>query len=399
MRLPRKDAGDDPLNFLFQDIQGHVLFEMTFKFCLDKTDDLTAARLGTLATSHGITSTPAFMPVGTRATVKTLSSDEISEIGFNLILSNAYHLYLRPGHKFMESYGGLHKFMNWPGAILTDSGGFQIFSLARLRKITDDGALFQSHIDGSEHLFTPELSMFVQESLGSDIIMCLDDVRGYPVSESVAFDACERTTLWAKRCLSAKKKVDPALFGIVQGSMYENLRRASAESLTDLGFDGYAVGGLSVGEPQELMAEMISVTTPLLPECSPRYLMGVGKPSDILDAVARGIDLFDCVLPTRNARNGTLFTRIGSVNIRNSRYRDDPLPVDPECRCPLCRDYSKAYLRHLFSEREILGLRLATLHNLTFYHDMMEGVRLAIKNEHFLHFKRNFLARMEESDD
>lgn len=372
---------------------------MTFNFCLDKTDDMTCARLGTLTTSRGVTATPAFMPVGTRATVKTLSSEEISEIGFNLILSNAYHLYLRPGHQFMESFGGLHKFMNWHGAILTDSGGFQIFSLARLRKINDEGALFQSHIDGSEHLFTPELSVAVQESLGSDIIMCLDDVRGYPVSETVASEACERTSLWARRCLSAKKKVDPALFGIVQGSMYENLRRASAQSLTDMGFDGYAVGGLSVGEPQELMAEMISVTTPLLPEQKPRYLMGVGKPADILDAVARGIDLFDCVLPTRNARNGTLFTRTGTVNIRNSRYKDDPLPVDPECLCPLCRDYSKAYLRHLFSEREILGLRLATLHNLTFYHDMMEGVRLAIKNGHFFHFKRNFLARMEESDD
>ncbi len=372
---------------------------MAFQFNLTRTDSLTGARMGTLITSHGTTFTPAFMPVGTRAAVKTLSAMEISDIGYNLILSNAYHLYLRPGHEFMSDFGGLHKFMNWSGSILTDSGGFQVFSLAKLRKISDQGTLFQSHIDGSEHLFTPELSIQVQEALGSDIIMCFDDVRGYPVSESEAFDACERTTLWARRCLLAKKKVDPALFGIVQGSMYENLRRASAESLTAMDFDGYAVGGLSVGEPQELMSEMISVTTPLLPEHKPRYLMGVGKPRDIFDAVARGIDIFDCVLPTRNARNGTLFTRAGTVNIRNSRYRNDQSPVDPECGCSLCRDYSKAYLRHLFSEREILGLRLASIHNLTFYHDMMEGVRLAIRNDQFSIFKSNFLARMEESDD
>lgn len=372
---------------------------MSFSFTLISKDEKTGARLGRLTTSHAATDTPAFMPVGTRAVVKTLSAADVKEIGYNLILSNAYHLYLRPGNEFMESCGGLHKFMNWPGSILTDSGGFQVFSLAKLRKINDEGTLFQSHIDGSEHLFTPELSIRTQESLGSDIIMCFDDVRGYPVSESEASEACRRTTLWAERCLLAKKKVDPALFGIVQGSMYENLRKASAESLTALGFDGYAVGGLSVGEPQELMAEMISVTTPLLPEHSPRYLMGVGKPQDILDAVARGIDIFDCVLPTRNARNGTLFTRTGALNIRNSRYRNDSSPVDPECCCSLCRDYSRAYLRHLFSEREILGLRLATIHNLTFYHEMMEGIRLAIKNDQFGFFKKVFLARMEESDD
>ena len=372
---------------------------MAFKFNLTRKDASTSARLGTIYTGHSVTDTPAFMPVGTRATVKTLDSREISDIGFNLILSNAYHLYLRPGHELMESMGGLHRFMNWSGSILTDSGGFQVFSLAKLRKINDDGVVFQSHIDGSEHFFTPELSIKVQESIGSDIIMCFDDVRGYPVSESEAYEASKRTTLWARRCLSAKKKIDPALFGIVQGSMYENLRRASAESLTDLGFNGYAIGGLSVGEPRELMVEMISVTAPLLPEKSPRYLMGVGKPQDILDAVAQGVDMFDCVLPTRNARNGTLFTRTGSVNIRNSKYRNDTSPVDPECGCSLCKDYSKAYLRHLFSEREILGLRLATVHNLTFYHDMMEGIRLAIKDGDFEMFKKNFLARMEESDD
>ncbi|MGD9818705.1 MAG: tRNA guanosine(34) transglycosylase Tgt [Desulfomonilaceae bacterium] len=372
---------------------------MSFNFSFIKKDGNSEARLGTLRTTHGSTETPAFMPVGTRGVVKTLSAEDLAEIGYSLILSNAYHLYLRPGHEFVESFGGLHKFMNWPKSILTDSGGFQVFSLAKLRKITDEGSVFQSHIDGSEHLFTPELSIRVQESLGSDIIMCLDDVRGYPVSELEASEACNRTTLWAKRCIMAKKKVDPALFGIVQGSMFENLRSESAENLTELGFDGYAIGGLSVGEPQELMSEMISVTTPLLPGDSPRYLMGVGKPQDILDAVARGVDLFDCVLPTRNARNGTLFTRTGSVNIRNSRYRNDSSPVDPDCSCSLCRSYSKAYLRHLFSEKEILGLRLATIHNLTFYRDMMDAVRLAIRNDDYSIFMKNFLARMEESDD
>jgi queuine tRNA-ribosyltransferase len=268
-----------------------------------------------------------------------------------------------------------------------------------LRKLTDEGVLFQSHIDGSSHLFTPELCIEVQESLGSDIIMCLDDVRGYPATRDEALEALLRTSRWAALCLGAKKRVDPALFGIVQGAMYPDLRRLSAESLADLNLDGYAVGGLSVGEPRDLMVEMFEVTLPLISESVPRYVMGVGKPQDIVDGVLRGADLFDCVLPTRNARNGTLFTSHGSVNIRNSRYREDPRPIDPQCQCLLCSSYSRAYLRHLFQEREIFGLRLATLHNLSFYYHMMENIRTAITQNRLHSLAREFSANMEETDD
>jgi queuine tRNA-ribosyltransferase len=358
-----------------------------------------AARLGRMTIRGVEVPTPAFMPVGTRGVVKTLSSQEIKDFGYKIILGNAYHLYLRPGHKLVEQLGGLHRFMNWDGLILTDSGGFQVFSLARLRKLTDEGVLFQSHIDGSSHLFTPELCIEVQESLGSDIIMCLDDVRGYPATRDEALEALLRTSRWAALCLGAKKRVDPALFGIVQGAMYPDLRRLSAESLADLNLDGYAVGGLSVGEPRELMVEMFEVTLPLISESVPRYVMGVGKPQDIIDGVLRGADLFDCVLPTRNARNGTLFTSHGSVNIRNSRYREDPRPIDPQCQCLLCSSYSRAYLRHLFQEREIFGLRLATLHNLSFYYHMMETIRTAITLNRLHSLAREFSANMEETDD
>jgi len=357
------------------------------------------ARAGLLATSRGEIETPAFMPVGTRGAVKTVSPEEVWSLGYRMVLANAYHLYLRPGHELIERHGGLHRFMDWPGSILTDSGGFQVFSLARLRKVTDDGVLFQSHIDGTTHLFTPELAVEVQEGLGSDIMMALDDVKGYPVDREEARQAAERTTRWAQRCLESKKKVDPALFGIVQGSTFSDLRIWSARSLTALDLDGYAVGGLSVGEPREIMVEMLEVTLPLLPEASPRYIMGVGKPQDILDGVLRGVDLFDCVLPTRNARNAMLFTSKGPVNIKNARYRDDPLPVDPDCSCPLCRNYSRAYLRHLFQEREVYGLRLATLHNLGFYSTMMENVRKAIQENRLQAFCREFLAGTEETDD
>jgi queuine tRNA-ribosyltransferase len=289
--------------------------------------------------------------------------------------------------------------MDWPGSILTDSGGFQVFSLARLRKISDEGVLFQSHIDGSSHLFTPELSIQVQEALGSNIIMCLDDVRAYPVAKEEAQEAVVRTSRWAERCLKSKKKVDPGLFGIVQGSVFSDLRKLSTDSLTSLDLDGYAVGGLSVGEPHDIMVEMLEVTVPLLPEEAPRYVMGVGKPQDILDGVLRGVDLFDCVLPTRNARNGTLFTSQGSVNIRNARHADDPGPVDPCCACPLCAKYSRAYLRHLFQEKEIYGLRLATIHNLSFYGRMMESIRDAVRDDKLRSFAGEFLAKMEETDD
>lgn len=371
---------------------------MSFSFSILHKDESSTARLGRLNVRGLEIPTPAFMPVGTRGVVKTVSPEEVQSLGFNLILANAYHLYLRPGHELVERHGGLHRFMNWSGALLTDSGGFQVFSLARLRKVTEEGVLFQSHIDGSSHLFTPELSVKVQESLGADIIMCLDDVKGYPVEEPEALDALLRTTRWARRCVEAKKRVDPALFGIVQGSMFSHLRRQSAEGLTSLDLDGYAIGGLSVGEPHEIMVEMMEVTVPLLPEESPRYVMGIGKPQDILDGVLRGVDLFDCVLPTRNARNGMLFTSQGPLKIKNARYRDDPRPVDPSCECPLCRDYSRAYLRHLVQEKEIYGLRLSTIHNLRFYARMMEDIRHAIQESRLQSFVRELMRQMEESD-
>jgi queuine tRNA-ribosyltransferase len=372
---------------------------MSWAFDLLHRDESCRARLGIIKTSRVEIPTPAFMPVGTRATVKTLSPEEVWDLGFRMVLANAYHLYLRPGHDGVGRQGGLHRFMNWPGAILTDSGGFQVFSLAKLRKITEDGVLFQSHLDGSSHLFTPELCMEVQEALGSDVIMCLDEVTGYPVSREEALAALQRTERWARRCLEAKKRVDPALFGIVQGSVFPDLRRLSAEGLKSLELDGYAVGGLSVGEPREAMIEMVELTVPLLPESRPRYLMGVGKPEDILDAVLQGVDLFDCVLPTRNARNGTLFTSRGPLNIRNSRHRDDSAPVDPFCSCPLCSHYSRGYLRHLFLEKEIFGHRLATLHNLSFYGRMMENIRAAIKENRLRSFAAAFTADMEGTDD
>lgn len=357
------------------------------------------ARSGLLSVGPVEVPTPAFMPVGTRGAVKTVSPQEVWDLGYRMILANAYHLYLRPGHELVARHGGLRRFMGWPGAILTDSGGFQVFSLARLRKVTDEGVLFQSHIDGSSHMFTPELSVEVQESLGVDIAMCLDDVKGYPVGRDEAQAAVERTTRWAERCLKAKKKgVDRALFGIVQGSVFPDLRELSARSLGSLDLDGYAVGGLSVGEPREVMVEMMEKTVPLLPQKAPRYVMGVGKPEDILDGVLRGVDLFDCVIPTRNARNGMLFTSRGPLNIRNARYRDDPQPPDLRCGCQLCKNYSLSYLRHLFQESEVLGLRLATIHNLAFYMGLMAGIRKAIEQDRLESFALELRARMEETD-
>lgn len=372
---------------------------MGFQFQVTATDPRSRARLGLVTTSHGEVATPAFMPVGTRGVVKTVSPEEVWSLGYRMVLANAYHLYLRPGHEAIRRLGGLHRFMNWPGAILTDSGGFQVFSLARLRTVADEGVLFQSHIDGGSHLFTPELSMAVQEAIGSDVIMCLDDVTGYPVSREEAQAASRRTTAWARRCREAKKRVDPGLFAIVQGSVFSDLRHQSAESLTSLDFDGYAIGGLSVGEPRETMMEMIEATVQLLPEARPRYVMGVGTPQDIVDGVRSGVDLFDCVLPTRNARNGTLFTSAGTVNIRNARHKDDAGPVDPECACPLCSDYSRAYLRHLFLEREIYGHRLATMHNLSFYSRVMTEIRSAICEDRLSEYAATLSAKMEERDD
>jgi queuine tRNA-ribosyltransferase len=372
---------------------------MAFSFEVKYRDADSPARCGKLKTSRGEIDTPAFMPVGTKGAVKAVSPGELQDMGYGLILANAYHLYLRPGHDAIGKFGGLHAFMDWQGAILTDSGGFQVFSLARLRSLMDEGVLFQSHIDGSSHMFTPELAVEVQEALGAEIIMCLDDVRGYPVNREDALQAVERTTHWADRCLKAKKRIDPALFGIVQGSVFWDLRQLSAQGLTSLGFAGYALGGLSVGEPRDVMLAAIEAAAPFLPEFRPRYLMGVGKPQDILDGVLRGIDLFDCVLPTRNARNGTLFTSRGPLNIRNSRRRDESGPVDPNCGCALCANYSRAYLRHLFMEKEIYGHRLATIHNLSYYSRLMAEIRKAIETKSLRSFAREFLAMTEENDD
>jgi len=346
-----------------------------------------------MQTSHGEVRTPVFMPVGTQATVKTLSPEDLKCVGAEIILSNTYHLFLRPGHDLIREFGGLHRFMNWNRPILTDSGGFQVFSLADLRKVTDEGVTFQSHIDGgAKHVITPEYAVEIQEALGADIIMAFDECIPYPATRDYAREALERTLRWARRCREAKKDTGQALFGIVQGGMYPDLRRESARALVDIGFEGYAIGGLSVGETKPLMQEMIEATVPSLPADRPRYLMGVGTPEDLVEGVDRGIDMFDCVMPTRNARNGTFFTSEGKLAIRNSRYERDHGPLDPACACYTCRTFSRAYLRHLFNAGEVLALRLGTLHNLSFYIRLMKDIRKNLDEGSFPEFKRSFLA-------
>ncbi|NLN14009.1 MAG: tRNA guanosine(34) transglycosylase Tgt [Tissierellia bacterium] len=364
---------------------------MNFKFELIKEEKYTKARLGRLHTPHGVIETPIFMPVGTRATVKAMTPEEVKDLGAQIILSNTYHLYLRPGHDLVEEAGGLHKFMNWHGPILTDSGGFQVFSLGKLRKIKEEGVEFRSHIDGSKHFISPEKSIEIQNALGADIIMCFDECIPYPASYEYAKQSMERTTRWAKRCKEAHKKPDSqALFGIVQGGMYKDLRKKSAEDLIELDFPGYAIGGLSVGEPLEMMCEMLDFTTPLLPKDKPRYNMGVGTPDYLFESVIRGIDMADCVLPTRVARNGTLLTSQGRLVIRNAKYKRDFSKLDPECDCYACRNYSRAYVRHLFNVDEILGARLATIHNLYFLLKLMENIREAIKEDRLLEYRDEF---------
>jgi queuine tRNA-ribosyltransferase len=318
------------------------------------------------------------MPVGTQGTVKTVTPDELREIGAGIILSNTYHLYLRPGHELIARAGGLHSFMGWDGAILTDSGGYQVFSLGPLRKITEAGVEFRSHIDGSPHIFTPEKVMEIQMAIGSDIAMCFDECPPYPSEFDYADHSQARTTRWAERCLASHTRPDQALFGIVQGGTYAELRKRSAADLVSLGFPGYGIGGLSVGEPKELMYEMLDVTVPCLPEDKPRYLMGVGSPDALLEGVARGVDMFDCVLPTRIARNGTVFTGEGRIIVRDASYQDDFRPLDPECDCYACRHFSRAYIRHLLKAGEVLGIRLTSIHNLRFLVKMMEDMRDAI---------------------
>ena len=360
------------------------------QFTIRQRDRHTAARGGQLRTAHGVIDTPAFMPVGSLGPVKGLEPDDLHNLGFRLMLNNAYHLYLRPGHKVVAELGGLHAFTGWSGAILTDSGGFQIFSLARLCKVNDEGVTFQSHLDGSTHFITPETAIEIEETLGADIIMALDECVALPADRSVVAEGVRRTTLWAGRCQDARRRTDQALFGIVQGGLEVDLRVKSARDLISLGFDGYAVGGLSVGESKPDMYRMLDVTVPELPEAKPRYLMGVGLPEDLVEGVARGIDLFDCVVPSRHGRTGWLFTGFGRVLIKQARYRSDERPIDPECTCPVCKRYSRAYLHHLMNVRDILGARLNTMHNLWFFADFMQQMRSSIERGAFLTFREEF---------
>lgn len=364
------------------------------KYHLIKKDSKTKARLGILETPHGIIETPVFMPVGTQATVKSMTPEELKEIGATIILSNTYHLYLRPGHKIIEKAGGLHKFMNWDRAILTDSGGFQVFSLNSLRKITEDGVEFRSHIDGSRHFFTPEKVIEIQNALGSDIMMSFDECAPYPADYDYVKKSMELTIKWAERGKRAHKNTEKqALFGIVQGGTYEDLRKECAQRLVDMDFHGYSIGGLSVGEPKNVMYDIVDLTTEYLPEDKPRYLMGVGSPDDLIEGVIRGVDMFDCVLPTRIARNGTVFTSKGKLIVRDAPYAEDFSPLDEECDCYTCRNYSRAYIRHLFKANEILAARLATLHNLYFLIKLMGKIREAIRQDRLLEFKKEFFKK------
>ena len=357
----------------------------------------SGARLGVLHTPHGDIQTPIYMPVGTAATVKAMTSREMEEIGTQILLSNTYHLHLRPGEDLIREAGGLHTFMDWHHPILTDSGGFQVFSLAGIRKIAEEGVTFQSHIDGSRHFIGPETSMDIQEALGSDIAMAFDVCSPFPCDREQAKINMERTHRWAERCKAHHTREDQALFGIVQGAFYKDLRIESAKALADMDFVGYGIGGLSVGEPKPVMYEMLDEIRPYMPEHKPRYLMGVGTPDCLLEGVLRGIDMFDCVLATRIARNGTVLTHSGRMVIRNAQYARDFRPIDEECDCYACQHYSRAYVRHLFKAGEITAGRLASIHNLRFLIRMMEEVRQAIAEDRFLDYRRDFYARYDMS--
>ncbi|MBI2842728.1 MAG: tRNA guanosine(34) transglycosylase Tgt [Armatimonadetes bacterium] len=361
---------------------------MRFEIKSESTE--SRARRGRITLPNAVVETPVFMPVGTQATVKATTQEELQEIGFRIVLGNTYHLYLRPGHEIIRAAGGIQKFMSWPFAVLTDSGGFQVFSLERLRIVEDREVVFKSYIDGSTHVFSPERVVAIQEAIGADIIMAFDECTDYPVSHERAEVSMERTHDWAARCKTAHV-TDQALFGIIQGSTYEDLRRTSARTIVGLDFPGIAIGGVSVGEPKQAMLDVLEWTVPELPRDKPRYLMGVGTPEDLLDAVWRGIDMFDCVLPTRLGRNGSLYTTYGRINIKNARFAEDFGPVDPECGCKTCQNYTAAYLRHLHMAGEMLAARLATYHNLYFYHKLMDGIRLAIEQDRLKLFRREFL--------
>jgi queuine tRNA-ribosyltransferase len=366
-------------------------------FVLHRQATDCAARRGELHTLHGVVQTPVFMPVGTQATVKGVTPENLKELGAQIILGNTYHLYIRPGHELIRSFGGLHAFMNWDRPILTDSGGFQIFSLRELTRISEEGARFKSHLDGSSLFLSPEDAVTVQEALGSDIMMCLDTCIPYPAGRQEAMAATDLTARWARRSKAARRETGQLLFGIVQGGMYADLRAQAVEELVGIGFDGYALGGLSVGEPTELMLEITEQTAARMPAGEARYLMGVGTPENLVEAVFRGIDMFDCVLPTRNARNGMLFTSRGRLVIKNRRYQDDQRPVDEACACYTCRHYSRAYLRHLYMAREILSSQLNTIHNLHYFVDLMARMRRAVEEDSFASFRRQFYAARESA--
>ena len=356
------------------------------KFILKKTDP-SGARAGIIETGHGPIPTPVFMPVGTYGAVKTLTPAELADGGAKIILSNTYHLYLRPGSDLIDRLGGLHNFMGWPGPILTDSGGFQIVSLAELSRITEEGVTFRSHLDGSSHHLTPELAIKVQQELRSDIAMCLDEVVDPTGERAIQEAAVERTLRWASRCLEARTSKEMALFGIVQGGTFSDLRVGCAEELAAMGFDGYAVGGLALGETREQTWEAVKAAEAVLPAHKPRYLMGMGTPGDLLEGIERGVDMFDCVMPTRNARNGTLFTSQGRLSIKIAALKEDTGPVDPACSCYTCSNFTRAYLRHLYITKEMLGFRLCTIHNLSYYHQLVSGARKAILSGSFVVYK------------
>ena len=376
-----------------------------FHYELIAEDTETGARAGVLHTPHGKIETPIFMPVGTQATVKTLDQHDLIEAQAQIILGNAYHLYLRPGHELIDRMGGLHQFMNWSRPILTDSGGFQVFSLGDLNKISEEGVRFQSHLDGSSHLFTPESVMEIEHGLGADIIMAFDECTPYPCERDYAEKSMRRTLRWAERCikrhqeLSAQRTHRPpqALFGIVQGSVYPNLRRTCAQELIQMDLPGYAIGGLAVGETRDSMFGVIRETTPLLPNGKPRYLMGVGLPNDLVEAVGAGADMFDCVVPTRNARNGTVFARNGRLRLKNAAHAEDPQPLESDCACKTCSHYSRAYLRHLFKTNELLGMHLATFHNVFFFQQLMRDMRDAIISGLFAAWQAEFFALYQDS--
>jgi queuine tRNA-ribosyltransferase len=367
-------------------------------FVVETVSPTSGARTGKLMTRHGIIDTPVFMPVGTKGTVKTLTPEELVDMGVSVILGNTYHLYLKPGCDVIKLFDGLHRFMHWNGPILTDSGGFQLFSLAKLAKITPAGYAFQSHIDGSRHMLSPEKAIEIQICLDADVIMCLDQCLPFPASRDEAAGALQLTIDWARRCKTAWERASRPqnlLFGIVQGGLFTDIRREAVEAMADIGFCGYAVGGLSVGEPKSLMQEVAACTLDALPDSRPKYVMGVGTPEDLVELVAGGADMFDCVMPTRNARNGSLFTSWGAVNIANARFKNNPAPIDIECSCYTCRNYCAAYLHHLFKTRELLAYRLNTIHNVFYYTRLMRNIRRAIRSGSFENFRKRFYQKRD----